>query len=73
MKELNEIEQRLIGIYKEFKGRLPRLHKLTFEISEYTYRSEPKLHGWYHINDDCENYGSISELIRLEILFRKFQ
>lgn len=72
MKELNGIEQRLIGIYKEFKGIMPGLHKLTFEISEYTYRSEPKLHGWYHINDDCKNYNSISELIRLEILFRKF-
>ena len=72
MKELNEIEQRLIKIYKEFKEIWPRLYNLSFEISEYSHIPEPKLHGYYYVNDGCEGYDSISELIRLEILFRKF-
>lgn len=72
MKELKEIEYQLIQIYKKFKKIFPGLNNLSFAISEYDHSTEPKLHGFYHIDDNCKIYNSISELIRLEILFRKF-
>ena len=72
MKQIKELEKRLIELYKDFEKIIPDTRQITFDISKYSNKHSIHIHGFYHIDEECIMLNSIDDLIRLSILFRKF-
>lgn len=70
---MKKLEQKLLQVFKELQEVLPKLHKVSFEIQQCAHLDEPNFYGFYHIGEDCVMYETVDELIRLLILFRKFE
>ena len=73
MKQIKELEKRFIELYKDFKKIIPDTSWITLNACEYNFESGIRINGFYHIGNECIRLYSIDDLIRLSILFRKFQ
>lgn len=61
LERLEKIERELMGIYAEIQKEIPNLCNLSFEISTFD-DGDTAQHGYYHIGNDCGQYGNIAEL-----------
>lgn len=73
MKQIEELEKRFIELYKDFKKIIPNTQQITLSVFEYDLQDSIGINGFYHIGEECIMLNSIDDLIRLSILFRKFQ
>ena len=80
MINMGALKKTILEAVSELKKEMPNLNHVTFEVSEW-YKG--KVHGFYHIGNECESYKDIEDLAVLlsdrkkaraenEILFRKF-
>ena len=70
---MKALELKLLQAFKNLQDVLPSLSKLSFEIHKFESSNEPKISGFYHHGNNCLQYETIDELIRILILFRKFK
>ena len=61
---LKRIERELMSVYAEMQKEIPNLHNLSFEISTWENGNTVQ-YGYYHIGNDCGQYGDIAELATL--------
>lgn len=52
-----------MALYARMKAEYPNLHKISFEVEEYSTGLE--LSGFYHIGKGCKIWNNISELYDL--------
>lgn len=82
LKRLERLEKDLLGVYAEIQKEIPNLCNLSFEISTWD-DGDTAQYGYYHIGNDCGQYGNIAELAALvtgarerrsknEILYQNF-
>ena len=82
LKRLEKIEKDLLSVYSEIQKEIPNLCNLSFEISTWEMKDTTQ-YGYYHIGNDCGQYGNIAELATLvanakerraknEILYQQF-
>lgn len=72
---MENIESQIMAVYDEIKKKIPKLNRITFEVTTYPDKTS-QIHGFYHIGKSCNQYKGIKHLQRClcehEILFRKF-
>ena len=73
MKQIKELEKRFIELFETFKKIIPNTQQITLDVCEYSIKPGIYMNGFYHIGEECIRLNSIDDLIRLSILFRKFQ
>lgn len=73
MKQNEELEKRFIELFEDFKKIIPNTRQITLSVCEYSSKSGISINGFYHFGRECIVLNSIDDLIRLSILFRKFQ
>ena len=73
MKQIKELEKRLIELLEDFKKIIPNTQQITLNVCEYGFEPGMYINGFYHIGNECIRLYTIDDLIRISILFRKFQ
>lgn len=71
MKQIKELEKRFIELYEDFKKIIPDTNMISLNVGEYSFGIH--INGFYHIGEGCKMLNSTDDLIRMSILFRKFQ
>jgi hypothetical protein len=68
---MKDIESRLLQVFSELQGALPKLSTLNFEIHKFSGIPAPKLSGFYHTDEGCFHYETIDKLKEILILSGK--
>lgn len=75
-KQFEEIEQKLMALYAEFKKEVPAVHCLNFTVSQVDKDSEPYLYRFIHTDNNCRTFYNSTGIYafwrRHQILFQKF-
>lgn len=60
-----DIEDTLIDVFARVKKHNPKLEKISFELSKYKHLEYPKLWGFYHIDEGCQEWQDLTEIFDL--------